>query len=354
MSLDREYAIRRLDTLWQRDDLPYIDLSGEKKYILFSDLHLGNGGKADDFCMNEATMLIALAHYRKEGFELVLVGDIEELWQFALEEVRSRYFSTIYKAIRAFPDVLVHRIFGNHDGDWNKVCIDPTKSHPVQPGIAAEGIRVKNADGNLPILICHGHQGDIESDRGAWSSRFFVRCYRFFEPLLRKLGKKNPPAIRSQILKNHEKIFYDWAKANKVLLICGHTHRAIFASKSFLEKCQDELALAKAAYRDVSRTNALRGEYRREIQALKKKIRREKSHDRKITSVEPKCIDPRPHYFNTGSGIYDDGITGIELTADKIKLVKWHRDPKQPNQPPYWKPYEEADLKETVQRVLAP
>ena len=352
MSLNKQYAIRRLTTLWQRDDFPILDLTG-KKYILFSDLHLGDGCKADDFCENENTLLMALDFYAKQGFELVLVGDIEELWQFALEEVRSRYYASVYKAIRAFGDDFVHRVFGNHDGDWNKAFVDPSKSHPVQLGIAAEAVKVRDATGDVRILICHGHQGDIESDREAWTSRVFVRVYRFFEPLLRKLGKMNPPAIRSQIIKAHEQIFYEWAKANKVLIICGHTHRAIFASKSFLEKCQDDLAKAKEAMQRNGLTDAQIEMLKKEINDLKRKIRREKRKGRKITSVEPGG-QPRPNYFNTGCGIYEDGITGIELSADKIKLVKWHRDPKHPEQAPYQKSYGEANLNDVLRNIAAP
>jgi UDP-2,3-diacylglucosamine pyrophosphatase LpxH len=349
MSLDKKYCFRRLDTLWQREDIPVLELKGNK-YVLFSDLHLGDGGKADDFCENEETLMIALAYYLERGFKLILVGDIEELWQFGLEEVRSRYFPTIYKAFKTFGDLDRLRLYGNHDGDWNKPFVDPSRVSPVQLGIALEALKMKDADGNVRILICHGHQGDIESDREAWTSRIAVRLYRLVEPLLRKFGKTNPPAIRSQIITSHEKTFYQWAKSNKVLIICGHTHRAIFASMSFLERCQEDLAKAKETIRRTGQTEEQINRLRNNIRDLKRKIRREKKKGRKIESVEP-GKHPRPNYFNTGCGIYEDGITGIELADDRIRLVKWHRGPKHPYVPPHYEIYQEGNLTDYLQQI---
>jgi UDP-2,3-diacylglucosamine pyrophosphatase LpxH len=324
MSLDKEYTRRRLDTLWQRDDFPILDIKGNK-YVLFSDLHMGDGGGADDFFPNEKTLEIALEYYRSNGFKLILVGDVEDLWKFGLEEVRSRYFLTAYKAINAIGDPNVYRIFGNHDGDWDTPRVDPIRVKPVQLGIAREAIKMRDVDGDVHILICHGHQGDIESDRGTWISRPAVRFYRLVEPILRKFGwVKQPPAIRSQVTESYEQIFYEWAKKNRVLIICGHSHRAIFASKSRLEECMEDLVKAKAALRQPGLSKEQVESIKEQIKMLTKEIREEKKGGRKIIPVAGKCV-PGPNYFNTGCGIYNDGITAIELTEQQIRLVKWNR-----------------------------
>jgi UDP-2,3-diacylglucosamine pyrophosphatase LpxH len=347
MSLDKDYVFRRLDTLWQRDDLPILELKGNR-YVLFSDLHLGDGGRADDFHENEDTLETALKHYKSNGFKLILVGDIEELWQFGLEEARSRYFSSIYKAINNFGDSNVFRIFGNHDGDWNTPCVDPMRIKPIQLGIATEAIKMKDEEGNVRILICHGHQGDIESDRDTWISRPAVRLYRLVEPLLRKVGwAKNPPAIRSRIISSYEQIFYQWAKLRRVLIICGHSHRAIFASLSYLERCQQKLSEARTALRQGGLDRAHLEMKKEEIKDLKRKIRREKRLNRKMISVEAGGV-PLPAYFNTGCGIYEDGITGIELADDNIRLVKWHRDPEKD---PRWEFYGRDSLSAFLRQI---
>jgi len=50
---------------------------------------------------------------------------------------------------------------------------------------------------------------------------------------------------------------------------------------------------------------------------------------------------PKPCYFNTGCALYEDGITGIEMADNKIKLVKWHRDS---TKVPRFEVYEEEDF----------
>jgi len=325
MSLDKAYTFRRLDTLWQRDDFPILELRG-KKYVLFSDLHMGDGGGADDFYANEITLEAALEYYRTNGFKLILVGDIEDLWKFGPEEVRSRYFQTAYSAISRIGNTNVRRIFGNHDGDWDTPRVDPIRVSPVQLGIATEAIKIMDAEGEVHILICHGHQGDIESDRGTWISRPAVRFYRLIEPILRTFGwAKNPPAINSQVLSSYEQTFYQWAKSQGVLIICGHSHRAIFASRSHLERCMEDLAKAKAVLlRPDLGMHAVKI-IKEQVKRLKKEVRKEKKRGRKIIPVAGRDV-PGPNYFNTGCGIYEDGITAIELTEDKIRLVKWNRN----------------------------
>jgi hypothetical protein len=149
--------------------------------------------------------------------------------------------------------------------------------------MASEALKMKDANGNVRILICHGHQGDIEADRDTWISRPAVRFFRLIEPLLKI---KNPRAIRSQVIRAYELIFYRWAKLRKVVIICGHSHRAIFASRSYLERCQERLAQAKADLRRGSPDREQLKKKKQQIKDLKRKIRREKRLKRKITSVE--------------------------------------------------------------------
>ncbi len=56
------------------------------------------------------------------------------------------------------------------------------------------------------------------------------------------------------------------------------------------------------------------------------KVRDEEGKGREIVPVE-KSGKPLPCYFNTGCGVFKDGLTAIEIADDKIRLVKWERDP---------------------------
>jgi len=109
---------QQLDRLWN-EEINVKKLSTRRnKYVIISDMHMGNGEKADDFKNNEDAVVRAFNYYQNEGYSLILLGDVEELWQFTAEEVADRYNDSVYEAIRAFGDDRVYRVFGNHDFDW--------------------------------------------------------------------------------------------------------------------------------------------------------------------------------------------------------------------------------------------
>jgi hypothetical protein len=89
MGQDKKLTNKRLSELWA-SNLKVLRTSGQK-YVIISDLHMGDGGEADDFWKNKDTMLRALEHYKKNGFKLILLGDVEELWEFDIGEIKNRY-----------------------------------------------------------------------------------------------------------------------------------------------------------------------------------------------------------------------------------------------------------------------
>lgn len=324
MPLDKGLAWLRLSELWADDSVRILDTLMQK-YAIISDTHLGDGGAADDFHRNEQALLNALEHYLEKDYQLILLGDFEELWQFDLKNIVSRYNHSIYNAVRAFGDDRVFRIFGNHDLEWGGL-VDPTKQNGKMVGIAAEAIKLKDGKGNVRILLTHGHQGSIDSEKFAWFSRFFVRMFKGIEPVAAALGLYgHTSATKSQVPKNYERILYSWAKANQVVLICGHSHRAIFASRSYADRIQDDIA-------DLAAENARQGIHKstrkknlRKIKELESELEDEKDKGRLIEVIDP-GEDPLPFYFNTGCGLYTDGLTTIEIDHDSIRLVKWNND----------------------------
>jgi UDP-2,3-diacylglucosamine pyrophosphatase LpxH len=323
MAQDPKLTHQRLDEIWKNRDIPVLQIKGNK-FILLSDLHLGDGGKADDFRDNKDTLLAALTHYKDEGYKLLLLGDIEEFWQFALIEIETKYGETVYKAIKDFNDSNIFRIFGNHDGDW---CIqpDPAKNEFFKALQATEAIKLQDEEGPSRILLVHGHQGDIQSDRDSWSSRFWVRAYRLVEPLAKKLGIVRAPAMKCETIREYERIMYLWAKKTRVILICGHSHNAIFASRSYADRLREKICALEASIKNNAGNKELIKKDKEEIAELSKKIDRENKFKRDILPAD----DPSsvlPCYFNTGCGIYEDGITGIEISNGEIRLAKWHRE----------------------------
>jgi UDP-2,3-diacylglucosamine pyrophosphatase LpxH len=245
MPLDKDLTWRKLDALWGNKDITVLDTK-DKKYAIFSDTHLGNGGEADDFYGNREALINALSFYQKNDFALILLGDIEEFWQFDLEDIVKCYADTIYSKIQAFGVSRVYRIFGNHDREWGG-WIDPIKSPGKQMGFADEAIKMRDTDGEVRLLLVHGHQGSIDADKYSWFSRFFVRIYSGIEFMMKYTGVVgHTSATKSQVAKDYERTLYSWAKSRKVMLLCGHSHRAIFASISHSENLSQKITNLQA------------------------------------------------------------------------------------------------------------
>jgi UDP-2,3-diacylglucosamine pyrophosphatase LpxH len=346
MSQDPKLTNERLDEIWADASVPSLKIEGAK-YIIFSDFHLGDGGRADDSWENRLVIRKALEYYSGLKYTLLLLGDIEEMWQFDLPEIKTRYDRTIYRAMRSFGDRRVVRVFGNHDGDW---CIqpDPAKNKPIERVQATEALKLVDEKGRPRILLVHGHQGDIQSDKNKWSSRIAVRLFRLFEPVAVMLGIVHAPKMRHRVINNYERVMYSWAKKARTILICGHSHNAIFASRSQAGRLRDERSMLKRQIKRGRMNREMVENNRAAIREIKKKIRRERRFKRDILPLD----DPSrllPCYFNSGCGIFDSGITGIEIADGEIRLAKWHRTPGDPR----YEVYQHESLADYIARVAS-
>lgn len=313
MRFDETSLEVQLDNLWANKGSVITLPTRNRRYAIISDLHMGDGRKSDDFKANEQATMNALKHYQKHGYGLILLGDIEELWQFSADEIVKKYDKTIYKTIRTFGDSLVYRVFGNHDIDWKT----PDPIRKAKTDQIYEAIKLKDVKGNEKILLIHGHQGTKDSDKYSAISRGFVRIYRDIEPYVKI--DKTPAFPRSPILASYERERYKWAKKNKLILICGHSHRAVFCSRTKIDNIRKELTeITKTINADVRTMGPMLEDKKK----LENQLIDEAFLNRNIELGEK---NPAPNYFNTGCGLYSDGTTLIEIDNDIIKLVKWHR-----------------------------
>ncbi len=316
MVQDLTLTHRRLSELWADPTIPTLPLDG-RRYVIFSDLHLGDGSGADDFAPNAGTLYHALNYYYAEGYTVVLLGDIEEFWQFEPSHVAKQY-AALYARLRAFGKERLCRIYGNHDIEWRGLS-DPLRGSSACTYHAPEALRLTDHADRTRFFLVHGHQGDRVSDAGIWFSRFFVRLYAPIEPYLKRLGLfRHRDAPQTPIVKNYERIFYRWAKAQNVLLICGHSHRAIFAAQAYAQQLRDEIAALESRKTAAPQVQA-------EVHALQETLNEEIQRGRDITPVEAPHIEPGPYYFNTGCGLYRNGITALEIADGDMRLVKWTR-----------------------------
>jgi UDP-2,3-diacylglucosamine pyrophosphatase LpxH len=311
----------RLTELYNSTDqkvVKNLPLNVNNKYALFSDLHMGDGGNSDLFKDNEKTMKSALKYYKDNGYSIILMGDIEELWQFNFIEIYNRYDKSIYECLRSFQTNKVHRIFGNHDCDWKRPPTDPILCNKeIQHG-APEAIKL-----GKDIFLVHGHQGDKTCDKKTWESRYWARKATFLVHAGKVVGVSNRSATLSQVPGNREKLYYDWAREQGVFLICGHTHNAIFASNSYYWWLKEQIKKKEKELIKCSKDRI--SKLYKEIKKLKADLDHENKMLRNYNRLDRKGT-PLPCYFNTGCGHFNDGITNIEIEGDKIRLIKWRRN----------------------------
>jgi len=122
------------------------------KLLVINDLHLGDGSKADDFGDNDMNLISWIRHINPDN--IILNGDIFELWQFGLHSIEEKH-SVILKWIEETYKPIY--IKGNHDYTLT--------------GRSRYVITLKNGD---QIYIAHGHQSDNLMKNPI--SRFFTWC----------------------------------------------------------------------------------------------------------------------------------------------------------------------------------
>jgi hypothetical protein len=61
------------------------------------------------------------------------------------------------------------------------------------------------------------------------------------------------------------------------------------------------------------------------IAQIERKLEEEKEKGRLIDPLDPDT-PALPCYFNTGCGLYSDGITALEIANGTMRLVKWSRE----------------------------
>lgn len=308
------------------ENLPAGDLL-HQSWVIFSDHHKGDSSSADDFKKNADLYGSALDFYANKGFRLIVLGDGEELWENRFSRVWENYQHLIKLEISLAPrshQGRPLRVWGNHDKEvtlsrFRSLCREFTRP-PLNQVDYREGLCLGG-----DVFLVHGHQGRFFEDQAWRLSRWAVQIFWRTLQRLFHIGRDGP-AENAKIRDALEINYYRWAKARHVLLICGHTHRAIFASRTHFDRLQNDLAAARQRL-----NTAAPGERRRlrdrimEIESEIEDILLRRG-GRPIRSFERAGVDPMPCYFNSGCCGYTNGITCIEITAEDIHLVKWNRD----------------------------
>jgi hypothetical protein len=293
-----------------------IQLDSDSRYIIFSDHHKGARDAADDFQPCEKTYQAALDYYFNKDFSLVLLGDVEELWENPVQPVMDSYKNIFISEQRFYPD-RYFRIVGNHDDTWNDPDAVTRYLEPYYPNIQPLNGLVFEFDNSRlfgEIFLAHGHQGTLDSDYLSGLPPRVLPIYRQVQNTFR-IGSTTP-ATDDYLRGEHDTQLYRWATQNKrLMLIAGHTHRPVWSSLTHLDQLYVQLYSLRSRQDSLSKEKYTE-EYQNLLHSINKRIAKDPPVNDTFKTI--------PCYFNTGCCRFSDGdITGIEITGETISLVKW-------------------------------
>ncbi|GHV71842.1 metallophosphoesterase [Spirochaetia bacterium] len=285
----------------------------KSKVLIISDFHMG-AGRADDLAENGLLLGTLLEeYYFRDGWYLLLNGDIEELQRHSLEAIRKRW-GDLYRIFDLFAAAgRLYKTLGNHDGD-----LLFEKDYPY---MLYDAVRIET--GLIPLYVYHGHQ----SSRVYAEYNNLVRAgIRYF---LRPIGIRNVSSARSP----HRRFFvekkaYNFSLENNCISVIGHTHRPLFESLGRFDFIKFEIERFCRDYPASGEEEKIR--IAAEVKALRLelgKLRRSERRDVLRQSLYGDDL-PVPCLFNSGSAISKKGINAIELDRENIALVYWFTEGK--------------------------
>jgi hypothetical protein len=299
------------------------------RVAIISDLHRGARDGADDFQRSEAAYCAALGSYLERGFELWLLGDVEELWENDVDEVLSSYPAALQLEQQFASGPGLRRFWGNHDLDWKDEELVAEKLGAYLDGVKVqEALRVAVLDGGVPLgtfFLAHGHQGTDFSDRFSFLSRLALRLV--WRRVQNSQGWLSTTPAQSYGLRfKHDQAMFRWGRDRgrkgdiHPVLIAGHTHHPVFPGQHSPGPMPEDPAWLERELetaRDAGDTNRAAGA-RAQLEAQQARGRARKYDE---PEIEPPC------YFNTGCCCFPDGdVTCLELDRDSISLVRWPDD----------------------------
>jgi predicted phosphodiesterase len=274
---------------------------------------MGSGSR-DDLDRNGEMLICMLEeYYFKNGWILVLNGDIEELQKYSLDNIREKWMD-MYKVFNLFlRENRLYKIIGNHDELLLLKKAAPFPLHTV----------IKIETGIVPAFVYHGHQ----------LSKIYVKFNKLIgfgiRYILKPLGIKNISDSRNPYKQfDIEKKAYYFSLANNCLSIIGHTHRPLFESLSRFDYIKFEIERLCQNY-PLSQGEA-RARIEDEVTALRKelgKLRKKEKRDMLRQSLYGDEL-PVPCLFNSGCALGKKGINAIEITNKDIALVYWFTEGK--------------------------
>ncbi|MFH1868083.1 MAG: metallophosphoesterase [Candidatus Omnitrophota bacterium] len=218
--------------------------------IFISDLHLGDGSKADDF-IRKNEFLHFLDSIEKESTRLFIVGDLFELWQADLDRAVFHHSEVIKRLFNLASRNRLVYIIGNHDHIPFVKYLDPKLS-----------IYLEFIDKELGLRVEHGNQYDIfnryqdprmalrnvwgrrasyligwlerivHPDIDEWGRRNLIRKGGLFLEKAAYINNKLTPSSKEYFERGGGLLEFEEAARKHInsgmrIVIFGHTHKAV-------------------------------------------------------------------------------------------------------------------------------
>jgi len=238
------FTDKRLTQAFLNAKVEYFD--NNSRYVIFSDCHRGDDSVSDEFVRNQYIFVHALDYYYENNYTYVEAGDGDELWEYGnfrnIRLAHSDVFKVMHKFHTANRFVL---LYGNHNiflknkqyvkNNYYEFYDEHNQRrcnlfHGIRP---CEALVLKHKKTGQQLFMVHGHQGDLMNDQLWFISMVLLR---YFWRFLHVVGFHNPSSPARNYYKRHkiEKRYKTWIRKHKILLICGHTHRARYPGKKEL------------------------------------------------------------------------------------------------------------------------
>ncbi len=303
-----KHIYHQLDKL--KKEAKVIPLKHRDKWVIFSDLHVGDRSSKDDFLTNSQLFINSIKYYRDKKFKLFLNGDIEELQRFEYKTIFEKW-PDLYQALDQIKEENgLLKTIGNHDVEF---------SFNDEIGLnfpAGQSYIFKHKKGE--IFLFHGHQ----------ASTFYFKYNKLVGWILKYLA--NPLGINNYSVAHNsrkkyqiEKRVYHYSVYREIISIIGHTHRPLFESLSKAERLKiqiENLCREFAREKDDSRLKEIKKTIKSHKKELKKLFKKNKFES---VPYLYNALVHIPCLFNSGTVIGKRGMTCLEIENNRIRLVHW-------------------------------
>ena len=280
------------------------NINNQSRWVIFSDLHLGDGSTKDDFKPNSELFQCALRdYYLKRNYSLMLNGDVEELQRFSLDVILNNW-NPVYKLFDAFANKnRLAKTYGNHD-------LQLKVQKPPYDYKMSEACKLSYEGDH--IFIYHGHQASkkyqLQNDLVGFTLKYFANPLRIKDYSVSHSSKKQYKI---------EKRAYEHAIKRNQISIIGHTHRPLFESLHKVDRLRFKIDQLCRDYL-ISRPSN-QGSIAHSIKFYQAEL--EKSHQidnlKNANSLIYHHNLAVPCLFNSGTVIGKRGITCLEYQMEK-------------------------------------